>query len=323
MTDIVVVGSYVQDLAFNTPKFPAPGESRIGTFTAGEGGKGFNQAVAANRQGVKTLFIGAVGNDLFGKSVLDFINNEKNLTAELEIHKEHATGAASIIINETAQNLIVVALGANDFLTEDHLNQFQDKITESKVLISQVESNLETTAKAFKIAKQNSVTTILNPAPINENITSDLVQLSDILTPNETEFSFLMKHLYDKKLPENYWELSDKEIHHYCNEAKVPTIVLTLGDKGCFVSHNPDFSNNSRLKNDEFFYRVSATKVIPTDTTGAGDAFNGGLASGMIHFPDNFRKAIEYANAVAGLSVTRSGTAPAMPSQEEVTKLFL
>ncbi len=114
MTDVVVVGSYVQDLAFNTPVFPSPGESRIGTFRTGPGGKGFNQAVACNRLGVSTLFIGAIGDDIFGAGVRDFISNE-GMLAELQVCADHPTAAASIVVNEDAQNLIVVALGANDY----------------------------------------------------------------------------------------------------------------------------------------------------------------------------------------------------------------
>ncbi len=316
MTDVVVVGSYVQDLAFNTPVFPSPGESRIGTFRTGPGGKGFNQAVACNRLGVSTLFIGAIGDDIFGAGVRDFISNE-GMQAELQVCADHPTAAASIVVNEHAQNLIVVALGANDYLSTVHIDKFHDQIASARYLVCQVENNIAATARAFEIAKNNKVVIVLNPAPINDALTLALIQSSDVLTPNETEFVFLMEHVFQRTIPDEFWLEDDASIHDYCCQANVATVVLTLGDKGCFVSHNPDIAENPRAQGDAY-YRVPVVDVDAIDTTGAGDAFNGGLAAGMTRFPDDFHRAIQFANTVAGLSTTKPGTAPAMPSQKEV-----
>ena len=316
MPDVVVVGSYVQDLAFNTSVFPAPGETRIGTFMTGPGGKGFNQAVACSRLDVDTLFIGAVGDDIFAQGVREFIASEK-LSAELQIDAEHPTGAASIVINAEAQNLIVVALGANDYLSKDHVEKFRDQIGGAKYLVCQVENDLAATEAAMMIARDKKVTTILNPAPINEGLTMGLVQRADILTPNETEFVFLMNHVLKTEIPDKFWLQDDASIHHHCRQSGIDTVVLTLGEKGCFVSHD-EGSRFAGSSEDGAYYRTPAINVDAIDTTGAGDAFNGGLAAGLVRFEDNFSAAIAFANKVAGLSTTKPGTAPAMPRLEAV-----
>lgn len=312
--DVAVIGSYVQDLAFSTASFPAPGETRIGLFRAGPGGKGFNQAIACHRQGVNTLFLGAVGEDIFAEGVAQFAKNEK-LRAEFEKHPSQATGAASIVVNQHAENLIVVALGANDYLSPAHINRFEMEISSAKVLVSQLECSLEAVESALTLGRKHGVTTILNPAPINDGVTEQLLGLADIITPNETEFRFLMQKLFNNDIGDDYWNKSDQELHELCRRCEVPTVVLTLGKNGCFVSH----SNESTLvQSSGLFYRESAISVSPVDTTGAGDAFNGGLAAGLVHYPGDFRKAIKYATIVGGLSTLKEGTAPSMPSQKEV-----
>ncbi len=316
MVDVVVIGSYVQDLAFNTQIFPAPGETRIGAFRTGPGGKGFNQAVACNRLGVDTLFIGAVGDDIFAAGVRDFISSE-GLKAKLQTCAEHPTGAASIVVNGDGQNLIVVALGANEHLSEGHVQNFVAEISTAKYLVCQVENKLSATKTAMAMAREAGVATIFNPAPINDGLTLDLIQHADILTPNETEFVFLMNKVLGQKIPDDFWLQDDAAIHAFCRQSNVPAVVLTLGDKGCFVSFDED-SEHARKSSDGPFYRVPATSVDVKDTTGAGDAFNGGLAAGLVKFPDNFRQAIQFANKAAGLSTTKPGTAPAMPTLNEM-----
>ena len=316
MADVVVVGSYVQDLAFNTEQFPAPGETRIGTFRTGPGGKGFNQAVACNRLGVETLFIGAVGDDIFAQGVREFITSE-GLNAELQVSQENPTAAASIVVNGEGQNLIVVALGANNDLSEDHISRFENEIAKASYLVCQVENKISATEAALSAARARGVTTILNPAPINNELTLNLVQQADILVPNETEFVFLMNDVLGQNIPDDFWLQDDESIHGFCRQSGVDTVVLTLGDKGCFVSFD-EKSSRAETSKDGLYYRVPATSVDVVDTTGAGDAFNGGLAAGLMKFPSDFHAAIQFANKVAGLSTTKAGTAPAMPLLKEV-----
>ncbi len=318
MADVCVVGSYVQDLAFSTPVFPAPGESRIGTFTTGPGGKGFNQAVACNRQGVATAFIGAVGDDLFGRGMQDFVA-EEGLDAHLQVFSEHASGAASIVVNKKAENLIVVALGANEYLSPEYVARHDQLLKGAKVVVCQAENNLAATERALALAGETDAIALLNPAPINEKLSKELLLMADILVPNETEFAFLMQHLYQVELPDRYWTSADTALHAFCCRANVGVVILTLGEKGCFVSCNPNALRARRdLRPEPLFFRVPAARVSATDSTGAGDAFSGGLAAGLVRYGNDLRRAVEYANVVAGLSTERAGTAPAMPTRAAV-----
>lgn len=320
---VVVVGSYVQDLAFSTAAFPAPGESRIGKFRTGAGGKGFNQAVACHRQEIPTLFIGAVGDDVFARAVADFSKAE-GLRTEFEIIKEYPSGAASIVVNQTAENLIVVALGANEHLSAAHIQEYEQEISRASILVSQLECSLDAVSYAIGVARANGVTTILNPAPINHGLTLEILKHADVLTPNETEFAFLMRKIFAIDVGEKYWRCSDEELHALCRQCEVPTVVLTLGKQGCIVSHQDSGAANNRgaqrISVSKKFYRVPALSVTPVDTTGAGDAFTGGLAAGILYFPGEFQKAVRYATIVAGLSTLKEGTAPAMPRRIDVLK---
>ncbi len=166
------------------------------------------------------------------------------------------------------------------------------------------------------------MTTILNPAPINHGLSIEILKQADIVTPNETEFAFLLQKLFGIDLGENYWQRSDEELHALCRKCEVPTVVLTLGRQGCFVSHqeerDPNHHGARRISDSHKFYRVPALSLTPLDTTGAGDAFTGGLAAGILYFPGEFRKAVRYATVVAGLSTLKQGTAPAMPKRKDV-----
>ena len=323
MNDVVVVGSYIQDLAFETPFFPAPGETRIGRFRTGQGGKGFNQAVACHRQGVKTLFIGAVGRDLFAEDLRKFVERE-GIETRLQVCPDAMTGAASIVINEAGENLIVVALGASDALSPDFIEGHRADIEGAKVLITQVECNLAATRRALEIARGVNTTAILNPAPIHHGLTKELLELADVILPNETEFVHLTRHVYGGEIADDFWLADDRKIHELCNRVNVPTVVLTLGDKGCFVSHNGAVKRRACAPADggDRFYRVPALKVKTVDTTGAGDAFSGGLAAGLLCFPRDCRNAIRFANFVGALSTQAHGTAPAMPRRKDVEKFL-
>lgn len=319
MLDVVVVGSFVQDLAFSTPRFPAPGETRIGQFQTGAGGKGFNQAVAARRQGAPALFIGAIGKDMFGQQLRSFADHER-LRCALEVIDAAPSGAASILVNDQGQNLIVVALGANAHLSVKHIDRFAADIGTAKVLVCQFENNLPATERALRIARQAGVLTILNPAPINTAAHAELLHNVDILVPNETEFAHLCQSFAQITLPEQFWNRSDAQMHEYCRALNVPTVIVTLGALGCFVSHADD---TPRHPTSLPYYRVAAADVTPLDTTGAGDAFCGALATGLARVgPGKMNLACQFATRVAGLSTEHRGTAQAMPDAAAVIKRF-
>lgn len=307
-TPIVVVGSYVQDQIFTVPEFPTTGQTRIGNYQTGPGGKGSNQAVAAARTGVSTAFIGAVGADAFAQIARDFHASE-GIASHLIQDNLRPSGTAGILVNEQGENQIVVALGANEFLKPAAIPEVF--IRDSKVLVTQLECNLKATEHALKVAKSNDVTTVLNPAPMRDDFPMRILATVDILIPNETEFA----HLVRKKFPHKYPDFSDEsllsetpeELHQLCRSFNVPTVIITLGSRGCLVSTC-----------DSYFMLPSLSDVDVVDTTGAGDAFVGGFASGMVQLDGDLIEAARYATLVAGLSVGKLGTAPAMPYTREI-----
>ena len=311
---VVVVGSFVQDLTFYAREFPAPGESRIGRFVTGPGGKGFNQAIACHRQGVPTLFVGGVGDDAFARDALGFAEAE-GMATEFLVQAGVASGAASVVVNERAENMIVVALGANDALSSADVERVRPAIAEAAVVLCQTECGMSATRRALELGRSSGAVTILNPAPINDAVDLELVRLADVLVPNETEFAFLAEHLLGERLPDRYWETERDSLHALCAKLGVRTLVLTLGSSGCFESHHGPAAPGRGWR------AVPACPVEAVDTTGAGDAFSGGLAAGLVEYPGDFAAAVDHATRVAALSVTRPGTAPAMPSRAEVAAL--
>jgi ribokinase len=314
---IAVIGSFVQDLAFTVEAFPAPGETRIGPFFTGPGGKGSNQAVAAHRQGVSTTFIGAVGNDIFGHGYQEWANSE-GLSTSLFIDTKAPTGAASIVVNQRAENSIVVALGANDALTPDHTLGALATIPQLSILLLQAESNLSATQAALTFGRQHQIFSILNPAPINPDVTTELLSSADCITPNETEAAYLIERLSGKRCRDDFATISDDAIRAICADLPVSTIVLTLGKSGSVLYQREAPHHTIHNVTQGEIVRTESLAITPLDTTGAGDAFNGGLAAGLVRFSGDIKKAIRYATVVAGLSTTRLGTAPSMPHRPEV-----
>ena len=316
---LAVIGSFVQDLAFTVGAFPAPGETIIGGFFTGPGGKGSNQAVAAHRQKIQTVFIGCVGEDIFATGYRDWCAQEL-LPIKLQTAPGVPTGAASIVINEQAENAIVVALGANDALTPQHVLSVLQQEPSLSVLLLQAESNLAAALAALTYAREHSITSILNPAPINPGVTTELIGLAHYITPNETETSFLLKHLAGITCNEDFLKLSDDSLREICAHLPAPAVLMTLGAGGSILyQREAPLHGITGIDKDEIL-RTPTIPVTPVDTTGAGDAFNGGLAAGLVKFEGNLPRAIRYATTVAGLSTEKMGTAPAMPTAAEVAR---
>jgi len=316
---IAVIGSFVQDLAFRVSAFPAPGETRIGTFFTGPGGKGSNQAVAAHRQGVPTIFVGAIGNDIFGASYRDWSEQEGLATALLVLDGA-STGAASIVVNDQAENSIVVALGANDALSPEHVTSTLSAHPEISVLLLQAESSLKSAEEALHYARTQGLFSIFNPAPINPDISPELVAFADCITPNETECAFLLEKFTGQPCPTGVALLSDDELRTACEHLPCSTILITVGSQGSILYQRRVAPGAVRSITQGEVLRIPSMPATPVDTTGAGDAFNGGLAAGIVKFQGDLIQAVRYATVVAGLSTERSGTAAAMPSAEEVAR---
>ena len=305
---VVVVGSYVQDLCWKCVKFPLSGETIVGEFATGPGGKGSNQAVAAGRAGAETLFIGAVGGDAFGREAKAFYRAEK-IPAVFVEKPRHATGTAAILVDGSGQNEIVVALGANAALAKADVPRAA--LEQARVVVGQLESNLSTTAHALKTARRAGVATILNPAPMRADFDASMLAAVDILIPNETEFIALVNRLRISGRTEFTEKalhgLNGEELHAMCRTLGPETVIVTLGGRGCFVSQR-----GSHLHIPVF----TGIKVV--DTTGAGDAFVGGFAAGLVTFEGDVVAAAHFANAVAALSVTKPGTARSVPTSKEI-----
>lgn len=319
MAEVVVVGSYNQDHVWRTPRFPVPGETRLGEFTSGPGGKGFNQAVAAARQGVRTAFVGALGQDAIAQFARALAERE-GIEAHCECREDAASGSAAILVDESGQNLIVVGPGANARLSIEHVDSQANLIGTARVLLTQHEVNPAATRRALELARAAGTLTVLNPAPPLIDESGDLLDRVDILTPNETEFAHLLSCVARVDLAvDTLVQLSDAELHALCRRLHVPTVVITLGAHGAFVSHEDD-----ELRGDaSACYRVSAESVSPVDTTGAGDAFNGALGAALCRHPERaFIAAVRAANRAAGLSTESPGAASAMPTRASVRQRF-
>jgi ribokinase len=309
---VVVVGSFVQDLTWKCAGFPQAGETVIGDFVTGPGGKGSNQAVAAGRAGAATLFIGAVGRDVFAEAVKKFYQAE-GIQAHFVEKPKQATGTAAILVNAQAQNEIVVALGASAYLQPRDVPAAL--IRGAKVVVCQHEANLPINTHVFQLARKTGAITVLNPAPMRADFDVGVLPLVDVLIPNETEFVALVNRLPaigKSDFTEAALQgLGAPELHELCRVFKVPTVIVTLGKRGCFVS---------QPKGGTFLPAHTGIKVV--DTTGAGDAFVGGFAAGLVQFDGDILAAARHGNAVGALSVTKFGTAPAMPTQKEIAQFL-
>lgn len=307
-TQVIVVGSFVQDLTWNCEKFPRAGETIIGTFTSGPGGKGSNQAVAAGRAGASTLFIGAVGRDAFAAGAKAFYRSEK-IAARFVEKPGHATGTAAILVSATGQNEIVVALGANARLSKADLPAAL--FAGVQVVVTQLESSLVAATTALKSARAAGALAVLNPAPMRADFDPAILRHADILIPNETEFAALVNLLPVTGITDfteqRLAALGHDDLHALARAFGPPVVIVTLGKRGCLVSQETGY---------DF---IPAHKVKAVDTTGAGDAFVGGFSAGLVKFKGDLLAAARFGQAVAALSVTKRGTAPAMPRAREIS----
>ena len=303
-SEIVVVGSFNQDLTWRCGNFPAAGETVVGTFATGPGGKGCNQAVAAARAGARVAWVGALGGDAFGHGAEKFLRAEG--VAVRAVRKKFPTGTAAILVDARGQNRIVVALGANAALAPRDVPTAL--LRGARVVVCQHETNLVVHERVFRTARRAGATTVLNPAPMRADFDAAVLAHVDVLIPNESEFVALANLVAGTSLTEAALAaLSDEKLHEFCRELRVPVVIVTLGARGCLVSQRTGFAV------------IPAHRVQAIDTTGAGDAFVGGFAAGLVKFSGDLAAAARFANAVAALSVTKPGTAPSMPTAREIT----
>lgn len=314
---VIVVGSYVQDHAWQVDRFPQPGETRRATgFNVCPGGKGFNQAVACRRQGVSTSFVGALGDDALGATARQFAQAEQ-LDTHWQICRQAPTASCSIVVNARGENLIAVHLAANEWL--DPAFVLGQDFSGARVVLCQLENNLDAIAVALAAGRAAGALCVLNPAPVHPGMDRALLDAVDILTPNETEFAMLCAQFTGvAPAASAVASLPLVQLHHLCRQLCTGTVLITLGAQGCFVSHGSDRRGDS-----ESHYRLAPETVAAVDTTGAGDAFSGGLAAALCLFEQQpFKMAVSHASRVAALSTETLGTAPAMPTRSQVQARF-
>ena len=297
MSYISVLGIFVADISFSGNKIPNIGETILGdSYNIGPGGKGCNQAIAISRLGGKVNFISKLGQDDYGKLAINKLKKDNIDTSNIIISDKHKTGVAGILVDQnTGKNAINVIVGAPSTLRTAEINL--NIIKKSKIFLTQLEIPKVTTLECLKVAKDNGVATILNPAPAS-TLSKEFFNLIDFFTPNETEAEFYtgIKITNEKEAK----QATDKLIN-----LGIEKVIITLGEKGLFYSDGKD----------EIFLKAHPVKAV--DTTGAGDAFNGGFAFGLSQ-GKKIRECLELANKVAGLSTTKLGAGDGMPFYKDL-----
>lgn len=303
MSDIVILGIFVADTAYRADRQPKMGETILGTsFALGPGGKGSNQSVAAAMAGGDVTFISRLGKDAFA-DIARATWAKAGVKSAITEDGESYTGAAYIFLeNATGNNAIIVAAGAAGRISVADVEANRPLIEGAKVFITQLEQPIPAARRALEIARAAGVRTILNPAPAAE-LDDAFLALCDIVTPNESETESLTG-LPVTTIPEA--ETAARALL----ARGVGACLITLGERGALYV-NRDRSFHVPV--------ISAGKVL--DTTGAGDAFNGGFAVALTEGRD-LPDAVRFGCATAGISVTRAGTAPAMPARAEIDALL-
>lgn len=290
------------DLVTRCHRYPNRGET-IGaeSFTIIPGGKGANQAVACAKMGCETSLIGAVGTDPFAKIALGLLDQFGVHTKHVFQSTASATGTATIIIDGTSDNTILVSRGANSDLGLDHLECCAEIITQSDALLVQLEINLPIVQSAMRIARDAGVPILLDPAPA-QPIPDSLLALADFVTPNAQE----TKTLTDVEPDSLDAAVRAAEILH-CRGAR--QVIIKRGPAGCLASVG------TRRES------IDGIPVKPVDTVGAGDCFAGAFMARWLESRDLF-DACRFANVAASLKVQRFGAQSGIPSRPEVDALF-
>lgn len=288
---IIVIGSINMDLVTSSNVFPKAGETLIGTsFLTIPGGKGANQAVAAARLGADVSLIGCVGDDLFGKELVDHLKGQRVSIPHVEPVTHTKTGIASITLAE-GDNSIIVVPGANYHVTPELVAKYEELIATCDTMLLQLEIPMESVEMSVKIGRKHGLTIILNPAPIAK-LSKEILLNINYITPNEHEVVELLEGLNEEQID----TLKEK-------------LIITKGSKGITYYRNGNE------------HHIESYPVEVVDTTGAGDSFNGALAVALTA-GKSMEEACQFANAVGALAVTKLGAQGGMPTKEEV-EIFL
>jgi ribokinase len=294
---ILVIGSSNTDMVIKTSRFPKPGETILGgDFFMNQGGKGANQAVAAARLNGAVDFICKTGNDLFREQSVTLYRNEGISTEWILKDNEKPSGMALIMVDDSGENSIVVASGANGSLSPEDIEKVTEVIYRSDYILMQLEIPLNTVEYVVNLAFSENKKVILNPAPA-VNLPQHLLEKLYLITPNRIEAELL-----------SGIKIKDKdtaiEAANILLEKGVKHVIITLGEKGA-------------LSFDGEFEWIPGENVEAVDTTGAGDVFNGALTVGLAEGL-SMSDAVRFANKAAAISITRFGAIPSIPYRNEL-----
>jgi ribokinase len=296
---VVVVGSINMDLVSRVPAIPRAGQTILGTgFMTHPGGKGANQAVGVARLGYPVKMIGMLGKDAFGKQLRDHLDADGVDTTEIGTSAE-ATGNATILVEDSGQNCIVVTPGANASLTSEILRRKADVLRGAGLVLAQLEIPLDTVLCLVEMCRSMNVPLILDPAPA-VSLPAEILSGVTWFTPNETEAEFYANGIADE--PSLLNKLFGMGIQR---------LILKRGAHGCVV-----------IGEDRVPRRVPSPAVHAVDTTAAGDAFNAAFAVALMQGNDPVKSA-QFATAAAAISVTRAGAQPSLPTTHEVSEAML
>lgn len=303
MKNIVVIGSSNTDMVVKTSHLPAGGETVLGgDFFMNAGGKGANQAVAAARYGNRVVFVAKTGDDLFGRQVRQAMAEDGIVTDYVFVDADHPSGVALITIDKDAENCIVVAGGANMYLSPEDIDRAAEEILRADVVLMQLESPIESVAYAARMAAEAGVPVILNPAPAPEQpLSEELLKSLYLITPNRSEAS----------------RISGIEVKDMESAQRAAKAIREMGPKNVIITLG---SEGSLVYDGVMSMRVEALKVEAVDTTAAGDTYNGVLAS-VIAEGKSLIEAVREANIAGAISVTRMGAQPAAPTRKEITEM--
>ncbi|EKO3577960.1 ribokinase [Vibrio metschnikovii] len=302
MNQLVVLGSVNADHVLQVPTFPRPGETLHGrNYQVIPGGKGANQAVAAARLKADVGFIACVGDDAFGIESCERFKRDGMDIRGVKVQADCPTGIAMIQVSDRGENSICLSAEANDRLTAEAIEDDLPSIRAASYLLMQLETPIDGIIKAAQVAKQAKTKVVLNPAPARE-LPSSLLSCVDVITPNETEAQVLTGITVTD-------DATAQQAATVLHQQGIEIVIITLGAKGVWLSEH----GRGQL--------IPGFRVSATDTTAAGDTFNGAFVTGLLENM-SLESAIKFAHAAAAISVTRFGAQTSIPTRQEVDEFL-
>ncbi|MGK7872205.1 MAG: ribokinase [Xenococcaceae cyanobacterium] len=300
---VVILGSINIDLVVQVPYLPGKGETVIGhQFFAAAGGKGANQAVALAKLGIPVHLVGQVGGDDFGQTLLDGLQAAGVQTDDVVVNSTTHSGVASIVVDETGENAIACAAGANSQVGQEDVQRFAALLNYASVAMLELGIPLPAVLAAARAAQGRNCRLILDPAPVQSDLPAELYPLIDILTPNEVEASQLVGFTVDEPATAEKAAL-------VLRQRGVTNVIITLGSQGALCC------------TPEETFLVPPIPVQVVDTVAAGDAFNGGLAAALVT-GKSVRQAVQWGTVAGGLAVTKSGAQSSLPDRDSFMALL-